>query len=256
MNRNLPALILGCFLILISCSSERHLLSDHDLIVDYKWISPDHSKILIQYKYDTGASDYSRSWNALIPASEIDGNNISSDLSQYLLPDQYKPVQWEKDNSLTVQIDCMSWFRKGKDFFSHKDKDFLYGTPINVLIHDETVGLEQIIEADLPSPNRELRLVAYRYPTPDFKRIHVSIIRSGESIPRHGNFYIASGGHDGLLKGEWKNDQEIIFYTTSVAAYSVSGGEGSEGFIKNTIGVKYQIITDDRLLPRYLWVKD
>jgi hypothetical protein len=32
--------------------------------------------------------------------------------------------------------------------------------------------------------------------------------------------------------------------------------EASEGFIKNTIGVKYQIITDDRFLPRYLWVKD
>jgi hypothetical protein len=257
IHRNLPLLILGCCLAFTSCIGDRHLLSDHNLIVDHKWFSPDHSKILIQYKYDTGAYGYSRSWDALIPASEIDkNNNISDDLSQYLLPDQYEPVQWEKDNSLTVKINCMAWYRKGKDFFSHKDKDFLYGTPINVLVHDETAGLEQEIEADLPSPNGKLRLVAYRYPTPDFKRLHVSIIRSDESIPRHGNFYISSGGHDGLLKGEWKNDREIIFYTTSVAAYSVSGGDGSEGFIKNIFGIQYQIVVDDRILPRYHWVKE
>ena len=58
------------------------------------------------------------------------------------------------------------------------------------------------------------------------------------------------------MKGEWKNDQEIIFYTTSKTAWLVSGGEGMEGFIKNTLGVKYQIIIDDRLLPKYLWMKD
>jgi hypothetical protein len=247
IHRSLPLLILGCCLILTSCSRERHLLSDHDMIVDYKWISPDHSKVLIQYKYDTGALGYSRSWDALILASEI-----NNDLSKYLLPDQYSPVQWEKDGSLTVQIDCVTWLRLGKDFCYSKDKDFLYGTPINVRIYDETAGLEQKIEADIPSPNRKLRLVVCRY----LNRIHISIVKSGESIPRHGNFYI-SGNEDVLLKGEWKNDQEIIFYTTSKwRGYSVCGSQECEGFIKNSLGIKYQIVTDDQLLPGYKWVKE
>jgi hypothetical protein len=250
------SLIFGCCLTSISCSGGSHLLSDKNLILINKLISPDKLKILISYKFNTGAFGYSKSYNALIPMSAIDGNNISSDLSQYLLPDKYDPVQWEKDNSLTVQINCMSWFRKGKDFFGHKDKDFLYGTPINVSVYDETDGLEQKIEADIPSPDHKMRLVAYRYPSPSH-RIHVSIIKFGETIPRHGNFYIGSdGGEDGLLKGEWKNDVEIIFYTTTSMSYSVSGGEGSEGFINNTIGVKYQIVIDDRLRPKCRWTKE
>jgi hypothetical protein len=223
--------------------------------VDYKWFSPDHSKILIHYKFDTGAFGFSRSYDALIPASEI--NHPSTNLSHYLLPDQYSPVQWEKDGSLTVQINVLEWLRKGKDYCRHKDKDFLYGTHINVLLYDETAGLERRVEADIPSPDRKIRLVAYRYPRgPDLNRIHISIIKSGESIPRFGNYYIAFGGHDGFLKGEWRNDREITFYTNSNGAHMVSGGEGSEGFIKNNLGISYQIVIDDRLEPSYLWVKE
>ena len=255
MNRSLPVLILSFFLTLTSCSSQRHLLSDDDIIVDYKWISPDHSKFLIQYKYDIGALGYSRTWDSLIPASDISGN-----LSQYHLPDQYDPVQWERDNSLTVKIDYVTWLRIGKDYRYSKDKDSLYGTPINVRIYDDTTGLEQKIEADIPSPNQTLRLVAYRYPDGhNLNRIHISIIKRRESIPRYGNFYIGSGGGDVLLKGEWKNDEEIIFYTNSTGeAYRVCGSDGyekCEGFVKNSLGIKYQIVIDDRL-PGYRWVKD
>jgi hypothetical protein len=259
MNRSSPALILGFLVILTSCSSH-HLLSDHDLIMDYKWISPDHSRILIQYKYDQGALGYSRTWDSLVPASELDGNNMSIDLSQFHLPDQYDPVQWERDNSLTVKIDYVTWLRRGKDFRYSKDKDFLYGTRINVLIYDDTAGLEQKMETDIPAPNRKMRLVAYRYPnSTNHNSIHVSILKSGEAIPRYGNFYIASGGGDVLLKGEWKNDHEIVFYTNSTGEpYLVCGSNGHEdceGFVKNSFGIKYQIVIDGRI-PGYLWMKD
>jgi hypothetical protein len=63
----------------------------------------------------------------LIPAAKI-----NEDLSRYLLPEKYHLLQWEKDGSLTVHIDCVRWLRFGQDFRSHKDKDFLYGTPIKV----------------------------------------------------------------------------------------------------------------------------
>jgi hypothetical protein len=243
-------LLLCCCLTLTSCLEQSHRLSNHSLNVEHEWISPDHSKVLIHYNFDTGALGYSRGFDALIPAAKI-----NEDLSRYLLPEKYNPLQWEKDGSLTVQIDCVRWLRFGQDFWSHKDKDFLYETPINVRIYDETEGVERKIEADIPSPNRKLRLVAYRYPSNFNYRIHVSIIRSDEPIPRHGNFYIGFNGHDGLLKGEWINDQQIIFYTASDPGQTVSGIEGSEGFIKNTLGIKYQIVIDDRLRSS-LWVKD
>jgi hypothetical protein len=243
-------LVLSFFLSMTSCQQSHRLCNDSLILVN-KWMSPDQSKILVSYKFDTGAFGYSQTFNALIPESEI-----NHDLSKYLLPDHYQPVQWEKDGSLTVRICYVYWLRLGQDFHNSKDKDFLYGTPINVEIYDETAGLERKIEADLPSPNQKLRLVAYRYPNGgNLNKIHVSIVKNGELIPRHGNFYIGFNGHDGFLKGEWKNDKEIIFYTTSIAYNMVSKGEG-EGFIKNTFGIKFQLVVEDQLLPKYLWVRD
>ena len=129
------------------------------------------------------------------------------------------------------------------------------GTRINIRKVDETQENEREVEADLPSPEHNLRLVAYRYPSEDrsnLGRVHISIVRIGEAIPRYGNYYIASLEGDGVLGARWDSDSSLVLFTSSSQKYLM---QYPDSFIVNRPAISYKVAIDDGL-PGYLWVKE
>jgi len=221
-------------------------LSDGNIIINKKVPSPDGSKVLIGYSYDLGALGYGMERDAVIPAKRMRNN-----LKPFVLQNRYAPIGWEKDGSLTVAVDYVECIRAGQD--CSRTQDSFYDTRINIQSKDETAAKDTEVEADLLSPNRKRRLVAYRYPDgPNLGRIHVSIIGSDEPIPRYGNFYIASMAGDGLLGARWESDSSIVFFTTTSQKYPL---QYPESFRPNALNIRYRIEIDDSLGTAYLWMK-
>lgn len=227
-------------------SVPREYLSDKNVIIDQKVPSPDGSKVLIQYRYDLGGLGYGAGRDALVPANQLSGN-----LRKFILPQRYSPLRWEPDGSLTVEIDCIERIRADAD--CSETRNYLFGTNINVQSVDETLGKDRVIEADLPSPNGQQRLVAYRYPNgSNLGRIHVSFVESDQPIPQYGNFYIASMGGDGLLGARWESDSSIVFFTKTSQRYLL---QDLQEFRPGNLNIHYRIQTDDHLPYGYLWTK-
>ena len=177
--------------------------------------------------------------------------NLRDDLRPFRLPDNYEPIGWEKDGSLTVAVDYVECIRKNLD--CSKTSDNFQGTSINIRIDDATAGKVREIEADLPSPNGSQHLVAYRYPSEDHSNlgaIHISIIRTNAEIPRYGNYYIASLGGDGILGARWESDSSVVFTTSPSQKYLL---QYAESFRHNPPAVKYRVEVNDGL-PGYLWM--
>lgn len=180
-------------------------------------------------------------------------NRLHGDLKGYILPKQYDPIGWEKDGSLTVAINIVECLRENED--CSRTHDTFAGTRINIRRDDETQGNQQEIEADLPSPNHSLRFVAYRYPNDDrsnLGRIHISIVGTGEQVPRFGNYYIASMGGDGVLGARWDSDKSIILLTSPSQKYLL---QFADSFRPQRPAIPYKVEINDKL-SSYLWVSD
>jgi hypothetical protein len=222
-------------------------LSRTDAVIDQKSPSPDGSKLLVRYRFDSGALGYTAERDVIVPVK-----NLQDDLQPFTLPNRYEPVRWEKDGSLTVAVDYIECIRKNED--CSKTSDSFRGTPINIRIDDETDGKVREIEADLPSPDGHRRLIAYRYPSDDrsnLSQIHISLIGRNDEIPRYGNYYIASVEGDGILGARWESDSSVVFLTNSSQKYLL---QYAESFRHNGPPIRYRVETDDSL-PGYLWVK-
>ena len=223
-------------------------LSRKDVVIDRESESPDGTKVLVSYRFDTGALGYTEERDAVAPA-----NRLHDDLQPYILPKRYDPIGWESDGSLTVAINLVECVRQNED--CSRAYDTVAGTRINVRRDDETQGNEEEIEADLPSPDHSLRLVAYRYPNDDrsnLGRIHISIVKTGEQVPRYGNYYIASMGGDGVLGAQWDSDRSIVFLTSPSQKYLL---QYAESFRVQRPAIPYKVEIDDKL-PGYLWVNE
>jgi hypothetical protein len=223
-------------------------LSNKAVVIDRESESPDRTMVLVIYRFDTGALGYTAERDVVVPTNRLHG-----DLKRYILPKQYDPIGWEKDGSLTVAINIVECLRENED--CSRTYDTFAGTRINVRRDDETQGNQQEIEADLPSPNHSLRLVAYRYPNDDrsnLGRIHISIVGMGEQVPRYGNYYIASMGGDGVLGARWDSDRSIIFLTSPSQKYLL---QDADSFRVQRSAIPYKVEIDDKL-SGYLWVNE
>ena len=223
-------------------------LSNKDVVIDRESASPDHTKVLVIYRFDIGALGYTDERDVVVPA-----NRIHDDLKRYILPKQYDPIGWEKDGSLTVAINVVECLRENQD--CSRTYDTFDGTRINVRRDDETQGNQVEIEADLPSPDHSLRLVAYRYPNDNRSnqgRIHISIVGTNEQVPRYGNYYIASLGGDGVLGARWDSNKSIVFLTSPSQKYLL---QYADSFRVKDPAIPYKVETDDKL-SGYLWVNE
>jgi hypothetical protein len=221
-------------------------LTDRNIIIEKKLLSTDGSKIAIDYYYDNGALGDGAGHTALLSA-----NQMRSNLRKFRISDRYEPIRWEDDGSLTVRVDYIECIRANED--CAKARDAAFGTRINIQNYDETDGKSRVIEAEIPSPSGRRLLVAYRYPNgPNLGRIHVSIVESGQLLPRYGNFYIASMEGDGILDAHWETDSSIVLLTKTSQAHLL---QNPTVFRPNPPNIDYRIEIDDSLSAAYLWTK-
>ena len=223
-------------------------ISRKDVVIDRESASPDQTKVLVVYRFDIGALGYTAERDAVVPS-----NRLHDDLKRYILPKQYDPIGWEKDGSLTVAVNVVECMRQNQD--CSPTHDTFAGTRINVRRDDETQGNQQEIEADLPSPSHSLRLVAYRYPNDDSSnlgRIHISLVGTGEQVPRYGNYYIASMSGDGVLGARWDSDRSIILLTSPSQKYLL---QDANSFRVQRPAIPYRVEIDDKL-SGYLWLSE
>src|SRR5262245_38047126 len=90
-----------CLLVLLAltaaCGPQRRV-SDADINILEKVVSPDAQHTLLIYNFDIGALGYSRTWWAVVPAS-----HGSLNLVNYELPDTWRAVGWSSAGELLVQ---------------------------------------------------------------------------------------------------------------------------------------------------------
>lgn len=220
-------------------------LTQEDILIDRKLVSPNGSMVLIDYRTDLGALGYSGR-EVVVPVEQMGG-----DLTRSRLPDKYTAIKWELDDSLTVEVNLVECVRRNWDC-SHTS-DAFRGIRLNIHPVDDTAGKRREIEADLASPDQRLHLIAYRYPSDDRSNlgpIHISVVRTGEPIPRYGNYYIASGGGDGVLGARWSDNSSIVLLTNSRQKYLL---EYPDSFRRSSANIVHSVDIDDRL-HGYLWI--
>jgi hypothetical protein len=221
-------------------------LTRKDIIIDRKLASPNGSLLLIDYRFDLGALGCSATREVVVPVDQV-----GADLTPFRLPEKYTAIKWEADDSLAVEVNLVQCILKGWD--CSETDDAFRGTRLNIHPVDDTAGKQREIEADLPSPDRRMHLVAYRYPGDDHSNlgpVHISVIRAGEPIPRYGNYYIASGSGDGVLGARWSGNSSIILLTNSRQKHLL---EYAESFIRGVPDIAYRVEIDDRL-HGYRWL--
>ena len=251
--KRLPRIAAAAILLLVGAVGLHYLrsqwgerLTRKDIIIDRKLASPNGSMLLIDYHFDLGAIGYSATREAVVPAQQV-----GAELTPFRLPERYDAIRWEADNSLTVEVDLFECVLKNWD--CSQTSDAFRGTRLNVRLIDEAAGKQREIEADLASPDRKLRLVAYRYPSNDLSNsgpIQISILRPGEPIPKFGNYYIASGSGDGVLGARWSGSSSIVLLTNSRQRYLL---EYPESFRRSSVNIIHSVEIDDRL-HGYRWI--
>jgi hypothetical protein len=221
-------------------------LTRKDIVIDRKLESPNGSMLLIDYRFDLGAVGYSATREVVVPVQQVE-----AELTPFRLPEKYDANGWEADNTLTVEVDLLECVLK--DWDCSQTSDAFRGTRLNIRLMDETAGKQRETELDLASPDRKLRLLAYRYPSNDRSNlgpIQISILRPGEPIPKFGNYYIASGSGDGVLGARWSGSSSIVLLTNSRQRYLL---EYPESFRRSSVNIMHSVEIDDRL-HGYHWI--
>lgn len=234
-----------------SCSlydrKESVFITDQDFVENYRELSPDSTMILINYSIDLGAFGYGQAGTAILKTSDT-----TKDLRPYSLPNTLIHTKWLYNKVISAEIDIIPSIRAG-------DKLKITDIKINEVL--VKVSALDYIEPDYhlkiehreASPNGKHELVAYRYlkDNSDLNFIHISVIPSGEEIPKYGNYFIADNTSDYILYGAWDKNNTLIFYTNEQYYDLIQ-----YYFVHGRLNIPYRIIKDNQKYgSKYTWVE-
>lgn len=197
-------LLLSIIAIIVSCQGEIYL-SDEDLIIEKKELSPNGDKILVSYSIDNGAFGQSRMFNSIINITDTlkPLNKDQNDLNSRFLNIQ----EWISNDELIATIDPRPFARKNLPVDTSSIHTKL--AKVKIKIEDVSKGNPPIIEYFELSPNHKKLLVAYRYK--GASELEVSVINRDENLPKIGNIYSSFRIGNPLLSGKWLNNNTIEF---------------------------------------------
>lgn len=180
-------------------------MSDQDLIIEKKELSPKGDKILVSYSIDNGAFGQSRMFNSIIRISDTlkPLNRNQNDLNSRFL----KIQEWVSNDELIATIDPRPFARKNLAVDTSSIRTKL--AKIKIQIEDVSKGNPPIIEYFELSPNHTKLLVAYRYK--GASELEVSVIDKEDQLPTVGNIYSSFRIGNPLLSGQWINNNTIEF---------------------------------------------
>jgi hypothetical protein len=237
--------------ILCSCNlydrNEDVLITDKDLVENYREFSPDSCMVLINYSIDLGAFGYGQSGTAILKLSDTTKN-----LRDFSLPNTLTNVKWLDNKNISAKFDILPSLRKGEKI-TLKEKE-INGVKIKVSALDYIENDNHLeIEHKETSPNGQFELIAYRYlkDRRNLNFIHISVIPFGEQIPKYGNYLIADMQSDYVFYGAWSKDNKLEFYTNSQYSDLVQ-----YYLVESRSKIKYKLITDDNKYgSKYRWTE-
>jgi hypothetical protein len=238
----LATLLFGC----VSYDRKKEVFkTDNDYTEFWRQPSPDSSMLLISYGIDLGAFGYGHAGTAILKLIDTTKN-----LRLFTLPNNFGRVKWLDNKTILAQFDTIPFIRDGKS--STFNDTIINRITVKVSAYDFIEpDSKLIIEHREKSPNGQYELVAYRY-TNDIHNlnfIHVSIITTGEQIPKYGNYLIGDIHSDYVLNGTWDKDNNIIFYSNKQYADMIQ-----YYLVHNRSNIPYKIIVDDtKYGSKYLW---
>ena len=219
--------------------------TDKDFAEFSRQLSPDSSKLLLNYGVDLGATGYGRAGTAILNLSDTLKN-----LRLFTLPNTFDRVKWIDNKTVSAEFDTIPLIRNGKA--SMLKDTTINGVTVKVYSYDFIEpNSEQIIVHREKSPNGQFELLAYRYMNDkhNLNFIHVSIITSGGQIPKYGNFIIADMQSDYVLNGTWDKDNSLIFYSNNLYTNMVQ-----YYLVHNHPDINYKVINDDKTYSsKYRW---
>lgn len=214
-------------------------LTDKDIVIEGKMLSPDGSHEIIEYKFDIGALGYTNTRTAIIAVKDESRN-----LAKFTLPNEYGDAKWLTNDSVEVEVDIRRYQAEKKTFKQHVSRI----GDIKVIVHIKGFDTSSplfVLHRSL-SPDGGKELVAYRYRNgKDRGQLHITVIRKGGIIPCWGNIYIGSDPYDFVYFGEWRTPQKIVLYTTS--RYM------AKKYLLDHSGIDVEFIQDKLATPPKQW---
>jgi hypothetical protein len=222
-------------------------LTDKDYVENSREYSPDSSMLLISYSIDLGALGYGQTGTAILSLSDTTKN-----LREFTIPNTLTKVKWIDNKTISAHFDIIPSLRIGEKV-ELKDIE-VNGIEVKVSAFDyidKDYYLE--IEHREVSPNGQFELIAYRYlrDRRNLNFIHISIIPTGEQIPKYGNYLIADMQSDYVLYGTWTEKNELEFFSNSLYSDLIQ-----YYLVTDRPKFNYKIVTDDNKYGnKYRWTK-
>jgi hypothetical protein len=221
-------------------------MSDLDFAEFERQYSPDGSKILLNYGIDLGAFGYGKVGYAILNLTDTTKN-----LRNFTLTEDLIKVKWLNNECISAKFDIIPYLRTNEKYVIKNQK--INNVSILISPYDYIdPDYERVIEFKAKSPNNMFELVAYRYINENsgLNFIHVSVIQTGQEIPKYGNFLIADMHSDYVFDSMWTSQNKLIFYTNSLYADMVQ-----YYLVKNRPKIDFQLkVDDERFGNKYRWM--
>ncbi len=201
--------------------------------------SSDSLKYILTYKIGHGAWDGS---NPSFVSIMTKNDTIPNDKNTYISTFEFDSIFWKNNQTIYVYARYSEFMRLGK--INLKDTT-INGTKIKVFLQDPITdkNIRKIV-LDKLSPSKTYRLIGYRYIQSEnnYNFLNISIIRSKDSIPKYGNFFISNYDFDCIENIDWKDDATINISLSGGCYYGFS-----DYLVKDGVKVKYNLILNDTI---------
>ena len=202
--------------------------------------SPDSSKFLLNYAYVQGAWDGGRSssFSILNTSDSVKPENVKYSFSTY----DFDKIYWKGNDTVLIEDKYTEYISQGK---SPLRDTVLNDVTVNIIHRDpiDTSFTRKIFYRET-SPNGKYDLVVYKYVKPVNGNyfLNISVINTGDSIPKFGNFYISRWDFDCFTDIRWDKASVLDCMVSSSCYYSFA-----DYLVKKRPGIKYNVQINDTI---------
>ena len=219
-----------------SCISDLTKGTYRELGRDY---NADSSKYLLTYIYSQGAWDGDRSSLTTI----LNRNDSLDKINQYSFNSyDFDNISWQGNDTILVAEKYTEFISQGKSTL----KDTILNEVVVKIVHIDPIdtSFTRKIFYQETSPDGKHDLIVYKYVKPENGNyfLNISIINTGDSIPKFGNFYISRYDFDCFTDIRWDKTNELDIKVSSACFYSFANY-----LVVNHPNIKYKVQANDEI---------
>ena len=196
--------------------------------------SPDSSKFILKYQYVQGAWDGGRTWSATIlnKGDSVDPKNIRFSYTNW----DFDRIYWKNGDTIILEEKFTEFIANGKS--SLKDT-ILGGVTIHIIQQDPIdSSYTRKMFYQRTSPDGKYELYVYRYVKPENGNyfLNISVVKTGDSLPKFGNFYVSRYNFDCFTDIKWDSASELDIKASESCYYSFV-----DYLVRNRPDIKYKV---------------